>query len=209
MTTPATTGACTLCDTVKPDAAALKDHVLNVHPDEHCGIYHQQPCQFDRRERYMDALAAADPYALVQRRDDRARLADAVMAVADAEFPALLRILADMAETLRQFDPATGPRKAAQISENLGVLRVAEALRRMADEAQRPTHQAQSSPIDDPTGWAAGLDADGLEPSPDVLNLDGDSGPVIRVHFAYSRALPDRDRQQFALGLAHLIADNT
>ncbi|CAM5591229.1 hypothetical protein [Streptomyces purpurascens] len=137
MTTTAPTGACSLCDVVKPDAAALRDHVLNVHPDEHCGLYHQQPCQHDRRERYMAALLEADPYALVERRDDRARLADAVMAVADAEIPAILRAVADMAEDLRQFEPATGARKSAQVSENVGVLRVAEWLRRTADEAQR------------------------------------------------------------------------
>jgi hypothetical protein len=139
MTTTTPTGACSLCDVVKPDAAALRDHVLNVHPDEHCGLYHQQPCQQDRRERYMAALLAADPYALVERRDDRARFADAVMAVADAEIPAVLRAVADMAEDLRQFEPATGARKSAQTSENLGVLRVAEWLRNLASEAQRTT----------------------------------------------------------------------
>ena len=39
----------------------------------------------DRIEHYMAALLAADPYALVERRDDRTRLAEAAMAVADAE----------------------------------------------------------------------------------------------------------------------------
>ncbi|MFF8679535.1 hypothetical protein ACF07F_16650 [Streptomyces sp. NPDC015237] len=130
--------ACTLCDTVKPDDRTLRDHVLNVHPDQHCGIYHQQPCQHDRRERYLTALLEADPYALVQRRDDRARLADAAMAIADAEIPAVLRAAADLAESLRQFDPATGARKSAQVSENVGILRVAEKLRSVADEIERP-----------------------------------------------------------------------
>jgi hypothetical protein len=88
--------SCTLCDVAKPDAPALRDHVLNVHPDEFCGIYHQQPCEHDRRERYMAALLDADPYALIERRDDRARFADAVMAVADAEVPIVLRMAADV-----------------------------------------------------------------------------------------------------------------
>lgn len=137
MTTPDNpAGACSLCDVVKPDERTLRDHVLNVHPDEHCAMYHQQPCQQERRERYMAALLEADPYALVQLRDDRARFADAVMAVADAEIPAVLRAVADMAESLRQFEPATGPRKSAQVSENVGVLRVVEWLRRIADAAQ-------------------------------------------------------------------------
>ncbi|NUR65979.1 MAG: hypothetical protein HOQ47_09470 [Streptomyces sp.] len=39
----------------------------------------------ERIERYMAALAEADVYALVERRDDRERFARAVMAVADAE----------------------------------------------------------------------------------------------------------------------------
>jgi hypothetical protein len=34
-------GACALCDVVKPDRPALRDHVLNVHPGEFCGIYHR------------------------------------------------------------------------------------------------------------------------------------------------------------------------
>jgi len=43
------------------------------------------PRTTDRIEHYMAALLAADPYALVERRDDRTRLAEAAMAVADAE----------------------------------------------------------------------------------------------------------------------------
>lgn len=97
MTTAAQTeAACTLCDATKPNANALQDHVLNVHPDQHCALYHQQPCQHDRRERYMTALLEADTYAQLERRDDRARFANAVMAVADAEIPAVLRLAADV-----------------------------------------------------------------------------------------------------------------
>lgn len=98
-TTDLPVGACSLCDVVKPDAHALQDHVLNVHPVEHCGLYHQQPCQHDRRERYLAALLEADPYALVQRRDDRARLASAVMTIADAELPSVLRAVADLIDS--------------------------------------------------------------------------------------------------------------
>ncbi|MGX1116347.1 hypothetical protein RKD37_001710 [Streptomyces ambofaciens] len=39
----------------------------------------------ERVERYINALRDADPYALVERRDDLTRLALSVMAVADAE----------------------------------------------------------------------------------------------------------------------------
>jgi hypothetical protein len=47
---------------------------------------------------------------------------------------AAYREAADLAENLRQFEHATGPRKDAQISENVGILRVADALRAKADE---------------------------------------------------------------------------
>jgi hypothetical protein len=45
---------------------------------------------------------------------------------------AVLREAADIAESLRQFEPATGARWSAQVSENVGILRVAAELRRLA-----------------------------------------------------------------------------
>ncbi|GAA0500887.1 hypothetical protein [Streptomyces olivaceiscleroticus] len=41
---------------------------------------------------------------------------------------------AALAESLRQFEPAIGARKSAQISENVGILRVADKLRHVAAE---------------------------------------------------------------------------
>jgi len=52
----------------------------------------------------------------------------------DAHRAAVLREAADEAEKLRQFEKTTGARAAAQISENVGILRVADHFRRMADE---------------------------------------------------------------------------
>lgn len=49
-----------------------------------------------RRERYMAALTFADPYSLLWHRDDRVRLADAVMAIADTETAAVVRAAADV-----------------------------------------------------------------------------------------------------------------
>ncbi|MFE7626069.1 hypothetical protein [Streptomyces sp. NPDC057509] len=63
-------------------------------------------------------------------------LAPASAPAAPADRAAVLREAADIAETLRQFEPAYGPRKDAQVSENVGVLRVADHFRRLADEAQ-------------------------------------------------------------------------
>jgi hypothetical protein len=69
-------------------------------------------------------------------------VAPAVVPSAPADRSAILREAADIAEGLRQFEPATGARKSAQVSENVGILRVIEELRRMAGEAQQPEAQA-------------------------------------------------------------------
>lgn len=50
----------------------------------------------------------------------------------DAYRTEVLAEAADRAEELRQFDASWGARKSAQVSENIGVLRVADELRRMA-----------------------------------------------------------------------------
>lgn len=56
---------------------------------------------------------------------------------------------AAVAESLRQFERTTGPRATAQVSENVGILRVAEELRRraavevahvVADDSSNPEH---------------------------------------------------------------------
>lgn len=62
---------------------------------------------------------------------------DAVLAVLpeQADRAAVLREAATIAESLRQFERCTGARAAAQVSENVGILRVATALRRLAVEA--------------------------------------------------------------------------
>lgn len=50
-----------------------------------------------------------------------------------ADFRAeVLREAADIADAQRQFERTSGPRKSAQISENVGILRVSGKLRRLA-----------------------------------------------------------------------------
>ncbi|MER6607324.1 hypothetical protein ABT282_15780 [Streptomyces sp. NPDC000927] len=60
----------------------------------------------------------------------------------------VLREAADHAETLRQFDRVTGARWSAQVSENVGILRVADDLRRvaMAASAEKDTPTGESTP---------------------------------------------------------------
>ncbi|WP_331764499.1 hypothetical protein [Streptomyces anulatus] len=64
---------------------------------------------------------------------------------APADRAAVLREAADIAESLREFTPAYGARKSAQISENVGVLRVADHLRRLAGEAVAGVQQTAES----------------------------------------------------------------
>lgn len=71
-------------------------------------------------------------------RDTYLARADAVLAVMSerADRATLLREAADIAESLRQFETASGARKSAQVSENVGILRVVGELRRKANEAE-------------------------------------------------------------------------
>jgi hypothetical protein len=66
---------------------------------------------------------------------------------------------------------------------------------------------AASGPSVDLSKWAVDLGADGLEPSPHVLNLDGDDKPIVRLHMAFDPEMPERDRQQFGLALTQLMAN--
>jgi hypothetical protein len=100
------------------------------------------------RDRIADTLAATDGWRWASASDKALSSAyrgyqtraDAVLAVLPepADRAAILREAADIAEAQRQFEPATGTRKSAQVSENVGILRAADSLRRMADEAQQP-----------------------------------------------------------------------
>ncbi|MFE0329039.1 hypothetical protein ACFW08_20100 [Streptomyces sp. NPDC058960] len=54
--------------------------------------------------------------------------------------------------------------------------------------------------------WAVNLGADGLEPSLNVLNIDGDDTPIVRVHLAFHPDMSDADRDRFSMGLARAIA---
>lgn len=75
-------------------------------------------------------------------------------------------------------------------------------------DAPPPSADAPASPATvDLSEWAANIGADGLEPSPNVLNLDGDDKPIVRLHMAFDPDLPERARQQFDLGLAQVMAD--
>ncbi|MEU4168899.1 hypothetical protein AB0F46_18730 [Streptomyces sp. NPDC026665] len=106
-----------------------------------------------------------------QRPQDAIRDAVLVELPAGDDRAAILREAADVAESLRQFEPATGARWSAQVSENVGILRVAGELRRraaasspgcMADEAQSENADAlrcicgdpvQLMDDSDPTSW--------------------------------------------------------
>ncbi len=73
-------------------------------------------------------------------------------------------------------------------------------------EAQERIHDLINGAAD-VSKWAIDMGADGLEPSPDALNLDGDNGPMIRMHFAFHPDMDYRARARFMFGLAHVVAD--
>ncbi|MGW5928049.1 hypothetical protein ACWF2L_17635 [Streptomyces anulatus] len=62
----------------------------------------------------------------------------------------------------------------------------------------------QAAPVGE---WSVQIAADGLEASSDVLNVDGDSSVLARLHMAFHPDMPARNRQRFGLALAHLLAE--
>ena len=107
----------------------------------------------------LDVLLAREPG-----RADAEADADAVLSVlpAPADRAAVLSEAADVAESLRPFEPATGARKSAQVSENVGILRVAEELRRMADcfECEVGTDHTVHCPTPETHNWGCGCPSD-------------------------------------------------
>jgi hypothetical protein len=96
-----------------------------VAPEEVIGEHSSMNCPWE------NALDLITPMAEVEKL--RAELA--------AARTAAFREAADIAEGLRQFERTTGPRAAAQVSENVGILRVADELRSRAaavSAASRP-----------------------------------------------------------------------
>lgn len=105
------------------DQTALRDRIAEA-------LYRRE---WPRKQIWQQALAMD--------REVFEAMADAVLAVLPepADRGAVLREAAGIAESLRRFEPATGARKSAQVSENVGILRVAEELRRLAAEAPTAT----------------------------------------------------------------------
>ncbi|MGW4250472.1 hypothetical protein [Streptomyces californicus] len=106
-------------------------------------------CGHPEQQHFEDVCQTCDCGDYIEPQDAReviARWRQEALSKRDLRRAATLREAADIAEGLRQFDPAYGARKAAQISENVGVLRVADALRRLAADAaagvQPPTSEA-------------------------------------------------------------------
>lgn len=81
---------------------------------------------------------------------------------------AVLREAADIADGLRQFEPTSGARKSAQVSENVGILRVVEELRRLAAETQAEGEPTESTDYQVVGDW--GVDgADSAEEARDAV----------------------------------------
>lgn len=72
--------------------------------------------------------------------------------------------------------------------------------------AQRKVHDLVRKAAD-LSDWAVNLGADELEPSPHVLNLDGDDKPIVRLHMAFHPDMDERARIRFGMGLAQAMAN--
>ncbi|MFD6294550.1 hypothetical protein ACFWFU_07065 [Streptomyces sp. NPDC060235] len=83
-----------------------------------------------------------------------------------------------------------------------------ERLRAIADgSSDRFVTGGSAAPSVDLSEWANNLATDGLEPSANVLNIDGDDKPIVRLHMAFDPDMPERARQGFGLALAQVMAD--
>ncbi|WP_097933345.1 MULTISPECIES: ParB N-terminal domain-containing protein [unclassified Streptomyces] len=113
-------------------------------------------CGHPEQQHFEDACQTCDCGDYIEPQDAReviARWRQEALSKRDLRRAATLREAADIAEELRQFDPAYGARKAAQISENVGLLRVADALRRLAGEAAAGAHRTEQAQPDDIQVW--------------------------------------------------------
>lgn len=59
----------------------------------------------------------------------------------------------------------------------------------------------------DVSEWAIQLGADGLEPSPNALTVDGDDTPLVRMHLAFHPDMDEHARASFTAALGRAIAD--
>ncbi|MGW3428927.1 hypothetical protein ACWDHW_13365 [Streptomyces melanosporofaciens] len=72
--------------------------------------------------------------------------------------------------------------------------------------AQRKIHDLIRSAAD-VSEWAVNLGADGLEPSPNTLTLDGDDTPLVRLHLAFHPDMDEDARAGFTTALGRAVAD--
>ncbi|KQX27507.1 hypothetical protein ASD97_24715 [Streptomyces sp. Root63] len=109
---------------------------------------------------------------------------------APADRAAVLREAAEIAESLREFTPAYGARKSAQISENVGVLRVADHLRRLAGEAAAGVQQTTEAHPPSVEYIAEVLE---LDESWEYLGAHADPAVAARRRASVTRRHPDAE----------------
>lgn len=64
--------------------------------------------------------------------------------------------------------------------------------------------QTPASPVDQVAQWAADIGADGLEPSPLVVQL-GNGNPQVRLHLAFAADMDQAARERFTARLMDAI----
>lgn len=75
------------------------------------------------------------------------------------------------------------------------------------DLAQNRIHDLINGAADT-SAWAVSLGVDGLEPSPDTCDVQGDDRPLVRIHFAFDKNMPADARTEFITAACAAIANS-
>lgn len=120
-------------------------------------------CGHPEQQHFEDACQTCDCGDYTEPQDARdaiARWRQEALSKRDLRRVATLREAADIAESLCELTPAYGARKAAQISENVGVLRVADHFRALAADAAAGAHPPTEGEANDMRARFEALAAD-------------------------------------------------
>ncbi|WP_031029994.1 MULTISPECIES: hypothetical protein [unclassified Streptomyces] len=111
---------------------------------------------------------------------------------APADRAAALREAADIAESLREFNSPSLARNAAQVSENVGILRVADHLRRLAGEAAAGVQQTTTTEAHPPSVEYI-AEVQELDGAWEYLGAHADPAVAVRRRASVTRRHPDAE----------------
>ncbi|MZF56910.1 hypothetical protein GTX53_24280 [Streptomyces sp. SID5594] len=163
--------------------ATARDHAAGDH--QHCGI----TCEVEMPTDHLRNFVIAKGYpGTAGALDELLRRAAAPPAPADRA--AHYREAADIAESLREFNSPSLARNAAQVSENVGILRVADHLRALADGAAAGVQQTTEAHPPSVEYIAEVLELDGAW---EYLGAHADPAVAARRRASVTRRHPDAE----------------